>query len=172
MHTIIKIVDVNPDAIPLLHNALKQPGMCTPEGYLPPDESSSPDSKGTIPFATIMESKLHPQSGKYTVTIWFNLTIEHRDKSLFYPPLSALEEVFKAIDIRLLPDAKAVELEKARAAAEDALAERISTEILDKTCWYDITNDTGEIIVATNRRITRSHITKIAGKIEILGEIE
>ncbi len=166
MHTIFKVFGVSTGAIPILHNALEQPGMRTQEGYRPPEGPSIPNSNGVVPYAAIMKSEFHPQSGTYTVTIWFNLVIKRIDGTPFYPPLSALEEVFKSIDLQLLPDSKAIEAEAEHAAAEKAreaarkdLVEKIVNEIIGETSEYDIVNSkTGQIIIPARRKITRTLI--------------
>ncbi len=140
--------------------------MRTQEGYRPPEGPSIPNSNGVVPYAAIMKSEFHPQSGTYTVTIWFNLVIKRIDGTPFYPPLSALEEVFKSIDLQLLPDSKAIEAEAEHAAAEKAreaarkdLVEKIVNEIIGETSEYDIVNSkTGQIIIPARRKITRTLI--------------
>lgn len=165
MHTIIKLIGVTPGALSHLHAKLDAPDMRTQEGHYWYDGTLDPSGRGIVPYAVVIDSRFHSESNTYTVSLRFNLIIKHQDKSFFYPPLSALDEIFKSIDPRLLPDTKAVELETARAAAEDALAERISAEILGQACWYDIANGTGELIVAANYRITRSQIRQLVSNI-------
>ncbi len=171
MQAIVKIDGVQPSALSVLHGVVKQPYMHMPEQEIVPNVTTTRDEPTKVPYAKIMCSEFDPESETYTVTLILNLVIPNE---LFgapdnLAPLSALVGLFKSIDPRLLPDEKAIDLEKARAAAKEALVEIIANEIINESSMFDITNSsTGEIIIPAGRKITLQLIKSLVQHFESL----
>jgi hypothetical protein len=124
-----------------------------------------------------MDSKLHPDSGTYTVTLRLNLiirsyrdgddtSVEREGTPLVFPPLGAFSEIFKSIDPRLLPEIETTNHKTTSIDVDDDLVEKIASSILGEKCAHDISDvNTGEIIIPCNRRITPTLIRRLAKSI-------
>ena len=184
MHAIVKVVGVTPEAIAKLHTVLKQTNMQTQSEHCQPnwgpDTTHIAMSPTKVPYAKLMDSKLHPDSGTYTVTIRLNLVIrsyiqgedtsvDQEETTLVFPPLSAFSEVFKSIDHRLLPETETTDKKTTPADVIDDLAEKLSLSILGEKSEFDICDsNTGEVILPCRRKITRTLIRRLAERINNL----
>jgi hypothetical protein len=185
MHAIVKIVGVTPEAIAKLHTVLKQPNLQTLGEHCQPGKENVTEKADKVPYIKLMDSKFHPDSGTYTVTLRFNLIIYSykygTDVSfvnggcgvlpstpLVFPPFSAFREFFKSIDCRLLPETETTENNTVPIDTIDATVEKLSP-ILGEQSDFDIRDSaTGEIIIPCRRKITRTLIRKLAGSIKNL----
>lgn len=184
MHAIVKVVGVTPEAIAKLHTVLKQPNLQTQEEHCQPnwgpDTTHIAGSKMKVPYAKLMDSKLHPDSGTYTVTLRLNLVIrsyrdgedtsvEQEETPLVFPPLGAFSEVFKSIDPRLLPETETTDLKTKPIELIDAIVEKLTPGIIGEKSAHDISDGkTGEVIIPCQRKITRTLIRRLAENIRNL----
>lgn len=183
MFAITKLVGVPADAIGRFHEILNRLDMWTQEHY---HQSGKEDAQyathfGKFPFAKLMDSRLDVDKGTYTVTIRFNLCLtayqpnddtnnpQHPVTQIF-PPASALEEILRAVDPRFLPETEVVVRPPGVAPnLNEELVEVLGNKILgEKTAFYITQEDTGEILVPANRKITKSLVRLLIANIEKL----
>lgn len=183
MLAITKLVGVPADAIGRIHEILNGPEMRTRDAYhhTGKEDTQYATQLGKFPYAKLMDSKLDTEKGTYTVTIRFNLCLtayqpndntdnpEHPVTQIF-PPASALEEIYQAIDPRFLPETETVvRPETIPPNPTEELVEELGHRILGEKTQFDIVHeDTGEVLVPAYRKITKTLVRVLINNIEKL----
>ena len=183
MFAITKLVGVPADAIGRIHEILNGSEMHTQDAYY---QTSKDDPRyathlGKFPYAKLMDSKLDTDKGTYTVTIRFNLSLmayqpnddtdnpEHPATQIF-PPASVMVSLYRAIDPRFLPETlTVVRPEGVPPSVNEELVQELANRILGEKTHFDITReDTGEVLVPAQRKITKNLVRSLVTNIEKL----